>query len=65
LHYNYIAFQCFTFALSWGAKMKNSDPSHPKCLYRVYYPPHVVPITFVGVTRKSLACPYCLFKLAL
>jgi len=22
--------------------MKNSDPSHPKSLYTVYYPPHVL-----------------------
>src|SRR6218665_1183333 len=65
LHYNSIAFQCLRFALSWGAKLKTSDPNHPQALYRVYYSLYVIPISIGGVTRKSLACPYCLFKLAL
>src|SRR6218665_3653934 len=45
--------------------MKNSDPNYLQALYRVYYPPYVVPKTIGGVRRKSLACPLYLFKLAL
>src|SRR6218665_3115859 len=26
-----------------GAEIKNSDPNHPKALYRVYYPTHLLP----------------------
>src|SRR6218665_3997078 len=57
--------QCLRIALSWGDKMKNPDPIHLQALYRVYYPPYVVPRTIGGVTRKSLACALYLFKLAL
>jgi len=28
--------------------MKNSDPNHPKALYMVYYPAHLVPKTVGG-----------------
>src|SRR6218665_1662170 len=45
--------------------MKNSDPNHLQSLYKVHYPPYVIPRTIGGVTRKSLACPSHLFKLAL
>src|SRR6218665_31599 len=36
--------------------MKTSDKNYPQALYRVYYPPYVVPREIGGVTRKSLAC---------
>jgi len=38
-----------------GAEMKNSDPNHPKALYTVYYPPHVLPKMMGSVSLKLLA----------
>src|SRR6218665_1884877 len=61
--YSCIAFQCLKIALSWGAEMKNSDPNHPKALFRVYYPPHLVPKTMGVITLKLLASPGYALKL--
>src|SRR6218665_29486 len=44
-------------ALSWWAETKNSDPNHPKALYRVYYPPYVIPKTVGCLTLKLLGYP--------
>jgi len=46
-----------------GAEMKNPDPNHPKALFRVYYPPYLVPKTVGGITLKLLASPGYPFKL--
>ena len=35
--------------------MKDSDPSHPKVLYTVYYPPHVLPKMMGSISLKLLA----------
>src|SRR6218665_3789930 len=43
--------------------MKNSDPNHPKVLYRVYYPPYVIPKTFGAITLKLLGYPCYLIKI--
>jgi len=43
--------------------MKNSDPNHPKVLYRVYYPPYVIPKTVGGITLKLLGYPCYLIKI--
>ena len=37
--------------------MKNSDPNHPKALYRVYYAPYVVPKTVDDIALKLLGYP--------
>ena len=37
------------------AEIKNSDPSHPKALYTVYYPPHVSPKMMGSMSLKLLA----------
>ena len=37
--------------------MKNSDPNHPKALYRVYYPFNLVPKTIGGIALKLLGYP--------
>ena len=57
IQHNCIVFQCLKIALSWGAEMKNSDPNHPKALYRVYYPPSVVPKMIRVITPKLLGYP--------
>ena len=43
--------------------MKNSDPNHPKALFRVYYTPYVIPKTVGGVTLKLLGYPCYLIKI--
>jgi len=37
--------------------MKNPDSNHPKALYRVYYPPNVVPKIVGSIMFKLLASP--------
>src|SRR6218665_2164401 len=41
----------------WGAEMKDSDPNHPKAIFRVYYPPHLLPKSFGCIAFKSLGTP--------
>src|SRR6218665_2497722 len=57
IQYNCIVLQCMKIALRWGAEMKNSDPNHPKVLYRVYYPPYVIHKRVGGITIKLLGYP--------
>ena len=52
-------YECKIIALSWGAEMKNSDSNHPKALYRVYYPPYVVPKTVGRIMFTLLTSPWC------
>src|SRR6218665_1354233 len=47
----------------WGAEMKDSDPNHPKAIFRVYYPPHLIPKIIGCIAFKSLGTPRYLIKL--
>src|SRR6218665_2258413 len=42
--------------------MKNSDPNHPKAIFRVYYPPHLLPKIIGCIAFKSLGTPSYLIK---
>src|SRR6218665_2701726 len=46
----------------WGAEMKDSDPNHSKAIFRVYYPPHLLPKIFGCIAFKSLGTPSYLIK---
>src|SRR6218665_3136337 len=46
----------------WGAEMKDSNPNHPKTIFRVYYPPHLLPKIFGCIAFKSLGTPSYLIK---
>src|SRR6218665_2575459 len=48
----------------WGAEMKDSDPNHPKAIFRVYYPPHLLPKIFGCIAFKSLGTPSYLIKIS-
>src|SRR6218665_2725273 len=42
--------------------MKDSDPNHRKAIFRVYYPPHLLPKIFGCIAFKSLGTPSYLIK---